>query len=866
MSKLKIKSNTIKLSDLEFYENYNLDQTEKAANRNKSYDAEKTLTLYNSNAKTSAFSVALKLFNKDSKDRNGYIVVGIDIDDPEISENLIHYIKDNNLDQTWVYSINPAKPTLHLYFKTNQKNTTKHANKFKDGTIDTLSGIPIEFKTTHLTTLRSDYEYSAPTLEEWFGRELPELPLIFTPYRKEGGKDWTAPSKSEKGVSYYISKLKGARDGDRRKNTLFQYLRNRIKHIWPIEDKDNWLSEMELFGKYINEYVFEEQVDNISLAEKVYERVLRGDHVEYEPINQRAYFLKSLVENHFNEARMLQWNEMKKNDVNRTINKIYLSNFADYLISLLNIRKYNGEFWGLIPNDIYIEKYRDYMGHNLSLEKELIEINTNTVIYDIIDRIVKLISEYNYEYLGGTVIDWTYENFKALWAIVTAKAGVYPFFEENDRLFVRVKNALLELKYDKYVDDEVEFNAYLTNEDKETISELNNDYVITNSLLRVNYDPSITENAKIDVYMRNLVINHSIMDKKISDRYHKKEFEYNDKEVDRLVDLLWEICAVSIVPSTFLRKFIVLLGEGSNGKSTFTKVLQRFIGETNFVAKSRKNLESNFGLSGILNKTLIVQDEGDNKVADDVGILKQLAAGEIFSADVKHKNPIEFKSTAALMILSNYTPRVPGFNNAILDRILTIQFRTSFKGKKAIKAFETVILDTPEDYSYFLNKCLSALQRLMKNSWNETPTYELITNKMKFVNDNNRTASWLLVNHYASFEIDYNKIVENGFNDNINYALELTPRGINYFQATSINKAHEEFAGYFREEEGSGYSPSLATFQKNLTDALKVGYTVEFDDSSNDAAVLHRYLFKNGRKLSEVEIVDDEKSSEGTFV
>ena len=172
-----------------------------------------------------------------------------------------------------------------------------------------------------------------------------------------------------------------------------------------------------------------------------------------------------------------------------------------------------------------------------------------------------------------------------------------------------------------------------------------------------------------------------------------KDFDYDDwlNSIacynEEVVTLLWQIKNEAINPNKTRRKIAIMLGSGTNGKSTFREMIINLIGDTNVSGSTPQELQSRFGLSSLEGKICNYGDEVGTKPLDEMDKLKSISSGESVNYEWKNKDIREYAFKTLLLFNSNEMPVIKDKSEASLDRLLIIPFNANFKGKvdKSIK-------------------------------------------------------------------------------------------------------------------------------------------------------------------------------------
>jgi putative DNA primase/helicase len=138
-----------------------------------------------------------------------------------------------------------------------------------------------------------------------------------------------------------------------------------------------------------------------------------------------------------------------------------------------------------------------------------------------------------------------------------------------------------------------------------------------------------------------------------------------------------EFAGYCVARHTKFEKCLFLLGPGSDGKSTFMKVLKEIIGAENCAAVSFPDLENEFHRSSLYNKLLNISTEiGNGEIESPY--FKAITSGDPINAAFKHRDAFTFSPYCKLIFAGNTLPRVRDNSDGYFRRILPIQFKHQF--------------------------------------------------------------------------------------------------------------------------------------------------------------------------------------------
>ncbi|MGF3114766.1 DNA primase family protein [Facklamia sp. P12937] len=148
-----------------------------------------------------------------------------------------------------------------------------------------------------------------------------------------------------------------------------------------------------------------------------------------------------------------------------------------------------------------------------------------------------------------------------------------------------------------------------------------------------------------------------------------------DKQVRRVLE---EIFGYILYRRNVLRKTFLLTGHGQNGKSTYLKMLLKFVGEENKSALDLNELSERFKTAELFGKLANIGDDISKLYIKDSSMFKKLSTGDTVNAERKGLDPFDFNNYAKLIFSANEPPRVNDKSDGIVSRLLIIPFKAKF--------------------------------------------------------------------------------------------------------------------------------------------------------------------------------------------
>ncbi|WP_152206503.1 phage/plasmid primase, P4 family [Marinobacter changyiensis] len=151
-----------------------------------------------------------------------------------------------------------------------------------------------------------------------------------------------------------------------------------------------------------------------------------------------------------------------------------------------------------------------------------------------------------------------------------------------------------------------------------------------------------------------------------------------DADAFEKITVVGEALGYSLIPSSHLERFFMLIGSGANGKSVLLGVLKDLLGAHNVAAVKPSQFENQFQRAHLRGKlaNIITEIEEGGQIAD--AQLKALVSGETTTAEQKHRDPFDFVPFATQWFGTNHFPHTRDFSQALFRRALVLTFNREF--------------------------------------------------------------------------------------------------------------------------------------------------------------------------------------------
>jgi putative DNA primase/helicase len=178
--------------------------------------------------------------------------------------------------------------------------------------------------------------------------------------------------------------------------------------------------------------------------------------------------------------------------------------------------------------------------------------------------------------------------------------------------------------------------------------------------------------------------------------------------------LLYDILYYAALSKQPLHRFFIFLGKGANGKSTYIKIIQKFLGEENITSSSLDGMSnSRFESSKLFKKLAVFISETNFKTLENTEVIKTLTGEDMKSAEFKGKNPFDFKNYAKIIISTNTLPQTMDKTSGFYRRVCLVEFNHSFTQTELKVNIEETIPDIEyENLAYKLTQELPLILAL----------------------------------------------------------------------------------------------------------------------------------------------------------
>lgn len=144
---------------------------------------------------------------------------------------------------------------------------------------------------------------------------------------------------------------------------------------------------------------------------------------------------------------------------------------------------------------------------------------------------------------------------------------------------------------------------------------------------------------------------------------------------------LMEVMGCCMYRSAEFGQSAILLGGGSNGKSTYIQMLLAMLGEQNVSSLDMGMIGKQFHTGRLVGKLANLGDDISNEFqhGDLLSIFKKVVTGNRLYADVKGTEGFEFTPYCQMVFSANEFPRLADYTDGMMRRIFPIEFNAVFR-------------------------------------------------------------------------------------------------------------------------------------------------------------------------------------------
>lgn len=225
---------------------------------------------------------------------------------------------------------------------------------------------------------------------------------------------------------------------------------------------------------------------------------------------------------------------------------------------------------------------------------------------------------------------------------------------------------------------------------------------------------------KLIPYSSDIVVTNKI--------YHDFDPEAYDETTDNTLNkmacnnpkiraLMEEMAGYCFYRRNELGKAFILIGNKSNGKSTFLDMIKTMLSDDNISALDLKELGERFKTAELLNKLANIGDDIEGEFIVNTSVFKKLVTGDRVNVERKGQDPFDFNSYAKLIFSANTIPKMKDKTGAIMRRLIIVPFNAEFsKNDPDYDPYIKYKLREEDSIQYLIKVALEGLGRILENN------------------------------------------------------------------------------------------------------------------------------------------------------
>lgn len=150
-------------------------------------------------------------------------------------------------------------------------------------------------------------------------------------------------------------------------------------------------------------------------------------------------------------------------------------------------------------------------------------------------------------------------------------------------------------------------------------------------------------------------------------------------------------------------KALVLVGEGSNGKSTLMEVVRALAGKQGSSSISVKSMQNDQKRALMEGKLVNIAEENSRDSFRDTELIKNFVTGGMIDVKTVYEAPYEYANKTKLVMLCNELPRTQDLTHGFLRRCLIVPFDATFdRTNRDINIKDSLLSELPGIFNWII--------------------------------------------------------------------------------------------------------------------------------------------------------------------
>ena len=297
---------------------------------------------------------------------------------------------------------------------------------------------------------------------------------------------------------------------------------------------------------------------------------------------------------------------------------------------------------------------------------------------------------------------------------------------------------------------------------------------------------------------------------------------FTDWVDERSIPTLYEMLAYCLYRAYPIHRIFFLLGTGSNGKGTYTKILKKFLGQTNTCSTTlRLLIERPFETVKLDKKLACIMGETNLDIISETDLLKKLSGEDLIGMEQKGCKGYDSINYAKIIILSNGLPISEDTSDGFYRRCQIINFINQYKDGKDVS-----LMIPDEEYQNLALKLLQVLQQLLING-TFTSQGDIKDRKLAYQEASNPFPSF--VKQYCELDLKANVAYGKLYGEYVRYLEKHKKRPVSYraFGDSLIMMGLEKCktSVYVGDEKVSGWFVFGISLKKPMTEMTEMTHS-----------------------------------------
>ncbi len=205
---------------------------------------------------------------------------------------------------------------------------------------------------------------------------------------------------------------------------------------------------------------------------------------------------------------------------------------------------------------------------------------------------------------------------------------------------------------------------------------------------------------------------------------------------------LQEYVGYCLTADTSLQKALMLVGKPRSGKGTIQRLIGELAGKDNSTGYNLDSLTTDFGMAGLVNKSVALVGEVEINARDAKRILerwKSIIGEDVQKVERKYLDAISCRLPTRFVVAANGLPRFMDASGAMANRLLWLPFDVSFFGKEDTDLEGKLVAELPG----IANWGIDGLKRLRANKGKFTVGKASKKIELKYQCETSPVAAWL---------------------------------------------------------------------------------------------------------------------------